>query len=165
MSIPINSQCIQCTLDRNIRTLRDMGCDEASVTAFTRELMQLLLDISPEDPSLCAVPGIADLFTKYAGCPEDRFFAEKQESNRFFLARMEQIRSLVESASDPVYAGLQYAILGNYIDFSALQGEVDLNKLDALLAQGRQITVDETVYQQLLADLASGKRLLSRRSR
>lgn len=160
MSIPINSRCIQCTLDRNIQTLREMGCDEAAVTAFARELMQLILEVAPEDPTLCAVPGISDLFSKYTGCPEDRFWEEKQESNRFFLARMDQIRSAVESAPDPVYAGLQYAILGNYIDFSALHGEVDLDKLDGLLAKGREIAVDEAAYRQFLGDLEAGKTLL-----
>ena len=160
MSIPINSQCIQCLLDRNIRTAKALGGDDATLTAFTTELMGLIIDAPAAAPSTWVVPGIAELFTQYSGLGEDRFLEEKQESNRFVMERLAHIRALVENQPDPLYAGLQYAVLGNYIDFSALHGEVSLDTLDELLKQGSDIALDRTVYDRFRADLASGKRLL-----
>lgn len=160
MSIPSNSQCILCTLTRNIRNLQDMGCSEQTVTDFTCQLMRCLADLPQGAPALCTGPDIAKLYTRYCGCPEDRFAQEKEMSNRFVLDRLDNIRSRVEKAEDPVYAGLQYAILGNYIDFSALQGEVSMESLDAMLDKAGDFHPDAAAYDRLLRDLQKGKRLL-----
>lgn len=65
---------------------------------------------------------IADLLHDMYGLDYDRFRQEKLDSNRFVLERLPAIREKVTAAKDPVLAGLQFAILGNYLDFSALQG-------------------------------------------
>ena len=50
--------------------------------------------------------------------------------------------------------------MGNYIDFSALQGEVSFEKLDEMLALLHTIEVDRQVFELLRADLENGKELL-----
>ena len=76
------------------------------------------------------------------------------------LARMDAIRSRVESQPDPVSAGLQFAILGNYLDFSALQGRVSFEELDKMLDLGFTMDVDRGAYEKLCVDLKQGKKLL-----
>ena len=43
MSIPIDSQCIQCHLRRNLETARKLGT-QAQATAFAKDLMRLYLE-------------------------------------------------------------------------------------------------------------------------
>ena len=50
--------------------------------------------------------------------------------------------------------------MGNYIDFSALQGELSFDTLDAMLGKAKQFHVDAQVVARLRRDLASGKELL-----
>ena len=52
------------------------------------------------------------------------------------------------------------AILGNYIDFSALQGEVSFEKLDEMIENFSQIQVESEAFEALRADLARGKNLV-----
>ena len=52
------------------------------------------------------------------------------------------------------------AILGNYIDFSALHGEVSFEKLDEMLDNARDIRVEKAPWEELLSDLARAKSLL-----
>ena len=52
------------------------------------------------------------------------------------------------------------AILGNYIDFSALQGEVSFEKLDALLDTAGEMELDVGVYEELCRRLSKAKTLL-----
>lgn len=159
MSIEINTECLLCHLRRNLETARSLG-DEQTAMAFARELMGLYLDV-PEDASSSALtPAVNKLFRKYYGLEEDRFRKEKEESNRFVLARMEDICGRVEQARDPLYAALQFAILGNYIDFSALQGKVSFQKLDELLEQAAEMDIDSAVYHRMCQDLKNGKKLL-----
>ena len=155
----LNSQCILCLLRRHEETALKLGTEDQA-TAFIRDLMRLL----SEGPSAMSAPfytpDIAKLFTEHYGLSEDRFAEEKEASNRYALSRFDKLTSLVRTAEDPLYAGLQGAILGNYIDFAALQGEVSFEKLDEMLELLHTIEVDRDTFAQLRSDLGSGRELL-----
>ena len=159
MSIALDSECFQCHLRRNLETARKLGSEEQA-TAFAKDLMKLYLSAPAEASSPWLAPDTAELFRKYYGVPEDRFREEKEVSNRFVLERLDQIRDRVERAEDPLLAGLQFAILGNYIDFSSLQGQVSFEELDGLLDRAGEMTPEGDGYDALRADLAVGKKLL-----
>ena len=160
MSIILNPDCILCHMRRNVGTARHMGTD-AQWERFTRELLELYLSIPQEGVSSTWLgPRTEELFRKVYGVSGDRFEEEKRFSNRFVMERLCDIRARVEAAEDPVYAGLQFAVLGNYIDFSALYGEVSFEKLDAMLEKALTMDLDRSAYEKLCADLEAGKRLL-----
>lgn len=159
MSIGMDSQCYLCHFRRNMETARSLG-DEAKATEFARELMKLYLSMPEGASSPAVAPGTNALFQKIFGLDADRFREEKQRSNAFVLERLEEIRRRTESAPDPVYAGAQMAVLGNYIDFSALQGEVSFDALDAMLEQALEMDLDRTIYDQLCRELRTAKELL-----
>ena len=155
----LDSQCILCLLKRHSETAAKYG-DEAQVTAFTRDLMRMICNGPVEMSAPFYTPGITKLFTEHFGLADDRFAEEKEVSNRYALERFDRLTELVRSAEVPVYAGLQAAILGNYIDFSALQGEVSFEKLDEMLELLHTIQVDRQVFESLRSDLETGKELL-----
>ena len=159
MSIPFDSECIQCHLRRNCATAAQFGTPE-QVTAFARDLLRLYLSAPEDVASPWLAPATTELFRTHFGLPEDRFRAEKEVSNRFVLERLPQIRSRVERSADPLFAALQFAILGNYIDFSALQGQVSFEKLENLLEEAADMALDEKTYTALRADLERGRTLL-----
>ena len=154
----INADCIECMIRRNLETARLHG-DDAQVTEFALDLMRLILK-TPEASSPCFAPEISRLYQKHFGLAPDRYAEEKRLSNQFVLERMDQIRDLVSQSEDRLYAAFQFAILGNYIDFSALQGELSFDTLDAMLGKAKQFHVDAQVFARLRRDLASGKELL-----
>lgn len=159
MSVPMNAECWLCHLRRHVGTARALGGEKAA-DAVARELMQAYL-AAPEDAgSPYFGPTVTALLEKYCGLKGDRYAEEKEQSNRFVMERLDAIRQRAENAPDPVYAGLQLAVLGNYIDFSALQGEVSFEKLDRMLEEAETIELDRAVYARLLQDLEKGKNLL-----
>ena len=155
----LDSQCIQCLLKRHTQTAEQHG-SEAQVTAFIRDIMRVLSEGPAEMAAPYYTPAIAKLFTEHFGFAEDRFAEEKEESNRFALARFDKLTNMVRSADDPLYAGLQGAILGNFIDFAALQGEVSFEKLDEMLKMLHTIEVDREAFESLRSDLGNGNELL-----
>ena len=159
MSVSFNSECLLCHMGRTVKTARSLGTEEQAM-AFSKDLMKLYLSAPEGVGSPWFGPGTQDLLEKHYGVPHDRFVEEKAESNRFVLARLDQIRQKVESSADPVFAGLQMAILGNYIDFAALQGEISFEKLDDMLENASRMELDQDAYASLCADLESGKNLL-----
>ena len=159
MGILFNSQCLQCHFNKNLQTARELGTDDQTM-AFGRALMELYLQNPEASSALEFGPEINALLSRYYGLEGDRFLEEKQLSNAFVLERMDTIRRRVMEAPDPVYAGLQFSILGNYIDFSALYGEVSFEKLDKLMDTALEMDLDRSVYTRLLSDLERGQRLL-----
>ena len=159
MSVPFNSECLLCHLGKALKIAETHG-DEATAMAFARELMGEYLKAPPTAGSPWFGPATSDLLHKYYGLDIDRFRQEKLDSNAFVLPRMAEIRARVEAAEDPVYAGLQYAVLGNYIDFSALHGEVSLEKLDQMLDFAEEMDLDRECYRKFCADLSAGNSLL-----
>ena len=155
----LDSQCILCLLKRHSETAAKYG-DEGQVTAFTRDLMHMICAGPVEMSAPFYTPGITKLFTEHFGLADDRFAEEKEASNRYALERFDRLTQMVRNAADPLYAGLQGAILGNYIDFSALQGEVSFEKLDEMLALLHTIEVDRETFEALRADLGRGRELL-----
>ncbi len=154
-----NAECMLCLLRRHVATARLHGTDE-QVTAFAKELMSILAESPASVSSPYHTPAITALFTKHFGLPDDRYAEEKRLSNRYVMERLERIQSLVAGEPDRLYAGLQWAILGNYIDFSALQGEVSLEYLDELLPKASAFQVDKGAFADFRRDLSGAKTLL-----
>lgn len=159
MSIGMDAQCYLCHLRRNVQTARSLG-DEKTATAFAKALMELYLTMPSDKASPTVAPATNALFQKFYGLPEDRYREAKEASNAFVMQRLDQIRHRVTQAEDPLFAGVQMAILGNYIDFSALQGEVSFEKLDALLDTAGEIKLDFPVYENLRNRLSMAENLL-----
>ena len=159
MSVSFNSECLLCHMGRTVKTARSLGTEEQAM-AFSRDLLKLYLSAPDGVGSPWFGPGTQDLLEKHYGVPHDRFVEEKAESNRFVLSRLDQIREKVQTSEDPVFAGLQMAILGNYIDFAALQGEISFEKLDEMLENASRMELDMEAYAALCADLEQGKNLL-----
>ena len=159
MSIPMNSLCVECRLRKDLDTARSLGTDEQA-TAFAREHMQLFLQMAEDENSSYFGARIEELFSRIYGLNADRYREQKDESNRFILQRLDQLRQRVKEAPDPVYAALQFAILGNYIDFSALRGEVSFQVLDGMLEDALKMELDKEIYETFLQDLEKGKKLL-----
>lgn len=159
MSFAIDSYCMQCYLRRNVDLARTLG-NEQKATAFAKEIMKMYLAAPEEASAPWFNPQVSDLLHEMYGLPVDRFHDEKLESNRFVLERMEEIRRRAEQAEDPVYAGLQFAILGNYLDFSALQGNVSFDKLDEMLSAAKDYDVSGENFTSFCRDLEKGKKLL-----
>ena len=159
MSICVDAGCLDCMLRRNRETALKLGTEEQ--TEIFLEEFRKIYEAAPKDVSSpWFSPIIADLLLKMYGLPLDRFREEKEASNRFVMERLDAIREKVFSAADPVLAGLQFAILGNYLDFAALQGQVSFEKLDAMLDEALEMQLDAQVVADFRRELETGKKLL-----
>lgn len=159
MSIPMDTYCMECNMRRNLALARSLGTEEQAA-AFARALMAAMVAMPKEAPSPVLGPTLTRLLCRHYGLPEDRYAQERADSNRFVAERIDKIREKVEGAEDPLYAGLQFAILGNYLDFSALQGKVSFQDLDDMLNKAFDIQLDKHVFDDFCRELSGAKNLL-----
>lgn len=159
MKMYMNTECLLCHLERNVELARKLGSEEKA-TAFAKELMKLYVDAPDWHTSPHFAAGTEILLQQFYGVAEDRYQKEKADSNRFVLERMDALRCRAQAQEDPVLAGLQFAILGNYIDFSALRGNVSFEMLEEMIASALEMKLDEDCYQKLRRDLAGAEKML-----
>lgn len=159
MSIPMNSVCAECFMGKRLQLLQTLGTDEQA-TEMGKKMM-LMYAQSPADMDSAVLGGLVDSeIARFYDIKTDRFGEEKRLSNRFVLERLDRVRDRVKAAADPVYAALQFAVLGNYLDFSALYGQVSFEKLDEMLDGAKELALDRACYEQFCRDLAAGKKFL-----
>ena len=159
MSIPINSLCVECVFRKRLAQARALGTEEQAME-MARKIMQVLQDAPPEMDSTWMGAICDRLMQEMYGVNPDRMQTEKELSNRFVLDRLEEISRRIENADDPVFAALQFAVLGNYLDFSALVGEVSFDALETMLDDAREMDLDKETYARFRRDLEQKKRLL-----
>ena len=159
MGISMNSLCVECRLKKDLATARQLGTDEQA-TEFARAHMNLFLSLDKDENSAYFGSLLEDLFREHYNVGPDRHKEEKELSNKFVMDRMETLVSRVEAQPDPVFAALQFSVLGNYIDFSALRGEVSFEVLDKMLVSALEMELDRATYEEFCRDLQKGKKLL-----
>lgn len=159
MGIGLNWQCMLCHLGKNAETARSLG-DDKTATEFAKELMKLYLS-APEDATApWLAPGTTALFQQFYGLEADRYREEKAASNAFAMERLDTVRSRIESGEEPLYTALQFALLGNYIDFSALHKQVSFRKLDEMLERAGDMAVERSAFDAFCHALETGRTLL-----
>ena len=122
--------------------------------------MEAFLRLPPDADSSLIGADISDLYVNLCGLSRDRFQEEKLQSNAFVLERLERIREKVNGAPDRLYAALQFAVLGNYLDFAALFGKVSFEDLDKMLLDAHILDLTGAGYDKLRKDLETAKTLL-----
>ena len=152
-------ECLVCHMQRTLKKAQTLG-DDRKAMQFAKELMQVYISAPEGVSSPWYNPGVEELFRKFYGVEPDQYREEKEQANRFVMDRLEQIQAMVQQSEDPVFAALQLAILGNYLDFAALQGQVSFEKLEEMLREALNMELDRAAYQALCEDLAKGKKLL-----
>ena len=155
----MSAQCFVCHMGHQVDAARALG-DEETALAFSKELLRMYLEIPAGSHSSWLSPRTAKLFQKYYDVGPDRMWKEKKESNEFVRGKLDEIRAKVKTAADPLFAAIRFSILGNYLDFSALYGEVSFDKLDEMLDKALEMPLDEECYEKLRRDLARGRKLL-----
>ncbi len=159
MSIPVNSLCVECLFRKRLGLARELG-NEDQAMELAHKMMYEFLKAPPEMDSTWMGAICDKLMQDMYGIDPDRMKAEKEFSNRFVLERLPQIQSRIATAEDPVYAALQFAVLGNYLDFSALHGEVSFDALEKMLDEAQDIALDRDCYAAFCRDLSEKKKLL-----
>lgn len=159
MGVSMNSICFECQLRKKSALARSLGTDEEA-TAFAKRMLRELENAREGMDSTEFGALAEELLREYFHVGPDRLKEEKEFSNRFAMERVDGVRETVAAAADPVFAALQYATMANYIDFSALQGELNYDDLDDLLAKAAELALDKAAYGRFCKELEAGKKLL-----
>ena len=145
-TIRLYPECVKCLLSKQLEK-----CPEDAPVDKKVEYIQKVLRIVADAPKSTSAPvlvrGMYDLQTEMFGIYAD--YAEiKSKFNRLMLKLEEKLWNHIWDAKDPLEQAIQYAMIGNYIDFGA-KHEVMENQLSDLLSKPESYELPEEVYQAL----------------
>ena len=153
----LDPQCAACLKDKYLNKVPQTATAEERL-AYQDEVLRLIAEAPPAVSAPELIADITALQRAMFGWSED-FTTIKRHFNAKMSSLAGEIRDAITAATDPLYLAISYAMLGNYIDFGAMDS-VSEEKLQSLLAQAESLRLNATEYNQLKAELGSAKRLV-----
>lgn len=153
----LHHECLSCMTKVHLNKYPEGTTDEQKV-----EYMQRVLKVLAEAPEKYGAPVIVRTINQI----QDEMFGMKQDYaqikrhyNQVMLNHEEQVKSKLAQSDDPIKTGIQYAMIGNYIDFGA-RISVNEEQLTELLNDSDRFVIDEKQYGELTDDLESAHKMV-----
>ena len=153
----LRSECMKCILDKNLEKYPENTSEKEKVTYY-QKLLKILAEAKMNTSAPVIVRDITVLQEEMFGM-KDEYSEVKYHFNNVMLSYEDGIRAKIMQQEDPLKLAIAYAMVGNYIDFGAMQ-HVDEKALAQMLDNAVNIELDKEQYDRLKEDLETGKKLV-----
>ena len=155
--IRLHSECIRCLTGKYLAK-PPAGLSEEQKVEYYQSILTIMGQANPEHAAPVAMRDIERVLSEKFGIQQD-FTEIKRYFNALMLDREEDFMRRLAEAGDPLKLGIQLAMIGNYVDFGAIEN-VNADDLSALIEGAYNQPVDAGQLNALEADLAAAKRLV-----
>lgn len=153
----LNDECIRCLINKYTVNYPEYA-DKTTILEYTQNVLRILSEASHETSAPELVAEIKNLKEKYFGIKED-FSKEKVLFNNLALSVEKDTENKIHQSRTPLKTAVRYAMLGNYIDFAALE-KIDETDFLKQLEKAEDITVNAEEFLQFETELKSAKELV-----
>ncbi len=155
--IMFNSDCVLCIVNRAVGNIPECD-DEAKKLEYSKRVLSIITESDEMVSAPQIVAAVTELKNSMFGYKDD--FAElKVHFNKLMLSLEDEYAACIDKAEDKLKSAIQFAMLGNYIDFGAL-ASVDEQKLHKIPEDAAEFKLDECEYAHLKDDLSKAKSLV-----
>ena len=155
--VRLDPECIRCLLKKHLNAAPETA-SEAERTAYMQQMLRLIADASPFEGAPVLVSEIEALQREMFGIVRD-FSKEKAAFNELMLSLEDGLWQKITEAQDPLYAAVQFAMIGNYIDFGAMD-RVDEQTLSDLLADSSRFVPSQEAYDAFRKNVHNARKLV-----
>lgn len=155
--IRLHSECIRCLTGKYLSKIPDWLSEEQKVE-YLQSILSVMGSANPEYAAPVAMKDIEEILYCKFGIRQD-FSGIRRYFNALMLEREAEFMRLTEGAEDPLKRGVQLAMIGNYVDFGAIEN-VNAESLTALIEDSEKQPVNESQLNALKKDLAGAKKLV-----
>ena len=152
----INENCKVCQIKRNIDKY-PLNAIEEEIKEYQHKVKEIV-----ENSDGLSTPQVAekmdDLRREIFGNVID-YTEIKQHYNQLMLDHFPYIKNKVDTSENHLKTAIQYAMVGNYIDFGALEN-VNEGELKVQLDEAVNITIDSKLLDVFKNDLVNAKKLV-----
>lgn len=155
--VRLRPECISCVTKKHLNNYPATATVEEKL-AYMQQFMKVIAEAKPTDSAPILVHAFDKIQEELFGTKKD-YTKIKKYFNEWMLSYEEKLSLRIQSAKDPLRMAIQYAMVGNFIDFGAMDN-VDENKLEQLLNNAAENSVCEEEYIYLQNDICNGQKLV-----
>lgn len=152
-----SSECIKCLVNKYLSN-ELTNIDEETKFKYYQGVLSLISEASTDVSAPEIVAEVSKLQKKLLG-KEDDYTEIKRYFNALILSKEGDISKNIALSEEPLFTAAKYAMLGNYIDFGAMES-VDENKLNELLDNVSDIDFDRKEFDNFKNDLSRAERVI-----
>ena len=155
--IKLHPDCIVCLVNKYLSSV-PVELSDKDKSLYFQEVLKHISNapLSTTPPEIVAE--ITRLQKRLLG-KDDDYTEIKKHFNTLILSLEDSVKEKINNSSDSLKCAVGCALVGNYIDFGAMDS-VDENKLHELLDGAEDISIDKTEFENLKKDLSKAKRLV-----
>ena len=153
----LRPECISCIVKGNLEKFPANTSIEKQVE-YKQKLLQIIGNARDDLSSPVISKKIKQLQSEMFGMVDD-YKEIKHHFNELMMEFETSTIKDVEQSKEPLYRAISYAMIGNYIDFGAMDS-VDETYLKELLSTASERTFDLKQYSQLEKDLRNAKKVV-----
>lgn len=154
----LEPECIRCLVSKQLTAY-----PETATPAQQIEYMQRFLKLVAQARHDVGVPAISrdlkNLKKELFGAQED-FTEIKRYFNALMLSREPGLQQKLDEADDPLLLALQYAFVGNYIDFGGAMHKVQEEELSRLIADAPGFELNADACEALRNEIMRAGRIV-----
>lgn len=152
----LNPECIPCLLGNQLeRYPKDI--DNSKKIAYMQAILRVIVDASDSMSAPMIMREITKIQRQMFGNEMD-YSEIKRHFNQLMLEKEMDVQKEINASEDELKLAIQFAIIGNFIDFGAMKS-VDEQKLEEFLHSARDISVNEEEYISLRKDILDAKKI------
>ncbi len=150
--VKLSAYCMNCLIKKQLENIKETVHEEIKAK-YMKDVFKIIAHADESETAPVIIEKIGILYQTYFH--ENYSFDEvKRNFNQMMLMEEPYINEIIESSPVPIYTAMQYARVGNYIDFGTLT-DVSYHKLKELLSSAKDDTIPALEYQAFIKDLES----------
>ena len=155
--IRLNPECVECLKKKHLYDYPDGVTDNAK-EEYTKRVIDIIDNATPETSAPELVEKVEALRHETFGLSKD-FSHIKRHFNGLILSMEKEIEKNIKKSSDPLETAVKYAMMGNYIDFGAMD-KVDEDKLLSLIDEALDISVAKDELLKFREELGKAENIV-----
>lgn len=153
-----NLTCINCMLGKAEQNYLNYDQSEEGLLHFMKEVYGEISVSHELDTAPLLYSRINAILEKKFDVG-DPFYTQKRHYNQVLMLKEMEIVKRIQEADDQLMSALQFAMIGNLIDFGAMD-TVDEEKLESLIEQASDQNLDEQTVKDFRQELELGHKLV-----
>ena len=153
----LKPMCKECMLKKRLHEYPET-ISEMDKQRYMRFVLNEIENMENQHGPTVATRNIYDMQKEMFGYHQS-YWTLKEKYNRMMLEQESVLRKNINDAEDALLLALQYGIVGNYIDFIAMD-DIDVEKLKQFIQEATSYQLDMETYQVLRTEILSAKSII-----
>lgn len=154
----LNPFCMCCAMNKQEKEIRHFKDEEKKVT-YMKEVCRRFSQAGENDCAPSISVELSKYYSEFWNVPEKDYTEIKKEFNSLMMGLEDSLRAIIDESPDPLEAALNYARIGNYIDFAAME-HVSKDKVLSMIKSEKKEPLDEAEYVRFKEEMANARSLV-----